>query len=140
MQPKTQRRTQECFVLFFTVLFSSVFSCVCAYFVYFCVFSCVFQYIAFHLIVCIPLHHCAMSTRFRNAFQPIVFHYNSHCFCITIHIVFALQFTLFLHYIPMQHLTREKGEQARRGARGLRGGTNSYQGGVGAFCIRSHHC
>ena len=97
MQPKTQRRTQECFVLFFTVLFSSVFSCVCAYFVYFCVFSCVFQYIAFHLIVCIPLHHCAMSTRFRNAFQPIVFalqfilflHCNSYCF--------ASQFILFLH-------------------------------------------
>ena len=72
-----------------SVVFQCVFVCLCVFCVFLC-FSCVFQYIAFHLIVCIPLHHCAMSTRFRNAFQPIVFHYNSHCFCITIHIVFAL--------------------------------------------------
>ena len=131
--PRKSLHRQCCNKLYVAIYFAAV-SCISFHAGF--MFSCFF--------VCFPVH--GISTYCLHSIAPLCNEHNipqcipTHCFCITIHIVFALQFILFLHYIPMQHLTREKGEQARRGARGLRGGTNSYQGGVGAFCIRSHHC
>ena len=115
-----------------SVVFQCVFVCLCVFCVFLCFFRVFFSTLHF---TSLSAFHCTIVQWAQDSAM-----HSNPLFFITIHIVFALQFTLFLHYIPMQHLTREKGEQARRGARGLRGGTNSYQGGVGAFCIRSHHC